>query len=228
MKKDEISLVQKVAMEEYSADGGTKKYPSLELVRIEKKFFNIHNNNPRLLEYGFGSGCNTECLLEEGYEIYGIDVSKSALANTEKRLAEKKYNYSKKLHLSLINENTKSLNFDDNYFDYIVAMSVLSLLGSEKRIRLLLSEFKRVLKKGGRIVLDINDQDSEFSKGKKQKKKNVFLAGPYDDNIDCYCIGTEEEFVNLVQDYFLIKDSGYSCHKLFGRRINEWIVCGEN
>ena len=42
----------------------------------------------------------------------------------------------------------------------------------------------------------------------KNRKKNVFLAGPYDDNIDCYCIGTEEEFVNLVQDYFLIKDSG--------------------
>ena len=86
MKKDEISLVQKVALEEYSADGGIKKYPSLELVRIEKKFFNIHNNTPRLLEYGFGSGCNTECLLEEGYEIYGIDVSKTALANTKKRL----------------------------------------------------------------------------------------------------------------------------------------------
>ena len=62
----------------------------------------------------------------------------------------------------------------------------------------------------------------------KQKNKNVFLAGPYNNNIDCYCIGTEKEFVDLVKDYFLIKDSGYSCHKLFGRRINEWIVCGEN
>ena len=109
---------------------------------MKKKFFNIHNNTPKLLEYGFGSGCNTECLLEEGYEIYGIDVSKTALANTKKRIAEKKINYTKKLHLSLINENTKALNFDDNYFDYIVAMSVLSLLGSEQRIRLLLSEFK--------------------------------------------------------------------------------------
>ena len=118
MKKDEISLVQKVALEEYSADGGIKKYPSLELVRNEKKFFNIHDNTPKLLEYGFGSGCNTECLLEEGYEIYGIDVSKTALANTKKRLEQKKINYNKKLHLSLINENTKVLNFDDNYFDY--------------------------------------------------------------------------------------------------------------
>ena len=228
MNESEVSLVQKSASIEYSADGGIKKYPSLELVRIEKKFFNNHNNKARLLEYGFGSGCNTECLLEEGYEIYGIDVSRSALANTKKRLTEKKINFNETLHLSLIDENTKSLNFDDNYFDYIVAMSVLSLLGSERRIRLLLNEFKRVLKKGGRIVLDINDQDSEFSKDKKQIKKNVFLAGPYGDKINCYCIETEEEFVNLIKDYFVIKDSGYSCHKLFGRRINEWIVCGEN
>ena len=80
----------------------------------------------------------------------------------------------------------------------------------------------------GRIVLDINDQNSEFSKGKKKVGKNIFLARPYGDKIDCYCIETEEEFVDLVKDYFLIKDSGYSCHKLFGRRINEWIVCGEN
>ncbi len=49
MKKSEISLVQKVALEEYSADGGIKKYPSLELVRIEKNFFSIHDNTPMLL-----------------------------------------------------------------------------------------------------------------------------------------------------------------------------------
>ena len=228
MNESEISLVQKKALEEYSADGGIKKYPSLELVRIEKKFFKIHNKQARLLEYGFGSGCNTECLLEEGYEIYGVDVSKSALANTKKRIQEKKNNFINKLHLFLIDENTKALNFDDNYFDYIVAMSVLSLLGSEQRIRLLLREFKRVLKKGGRIVLDINDQNSEFSQDKKEIEKNGFIAGPYGDKINCYCIGTEKEFADLVKDYFTIKDSGYSCHKLFGRRINEWIVCGEN
>ena len=69
----------------------------------------------------------------------------------------------------MINSETKRLEFEDNYFDYIVAMSVLSLLGSEERIRLLLEEFKRVLKKGGRLVLDINDQDiiPSFQKEKK-------------------------------------------------------------
>ena len=146
---------------------------------------------------------------------------------TKRRFEKKKDKVTNNLHLSLISENSTRIDFDDNTFDYIVAMSVLSLLGSEERVRLLLKELKRVLKKGGRIILDINDQDSDFSKGKKEVDKNVFLAGPHGDNIHCFCLKSEEDFCNLIKDYFLIRDSGYSCHKIFGRRINEWIVCAE-
>ncbi len=45
-------------------------------------------------------------------------------------------------------------------------MSVLSLLGSEKKIKFLLSELKRVLKPRGKIILDINTNKSEFGKKK--------------------------------------------------------------
>ena len=84
-----------------------------------------------------------------------------------------------------------------------------------------------MLKKGGRIVLDINDQDSEFSKEKNRKKKMYFLQDPIIIILSVIAY-RQQEFVDLVKDYFLIKDSGYSCHKLFERRINEWIICGEN
>ncbi len=228
MEKNQISLVQKQVKSEYSKTGVIKKYPSLELVRIEKKFFNIHEKVPKLLEYGFGTGCNTECLLDEGYEVHGIDVSPFSMEKTKQRIDAKGQEVSDRVHLSLLDESANAINYEDNYFDYIVAMSVLSLLGSEQRVRLLLKEFRRVLRKGGRIILDINDQESEFSSGKKEIEKNVFIAGPYEDNLACYCLKSEEDFQNLVKDYFIIKDSGYSCHKLFGRRINEWIICGEN
>ena len=69
--------------------------------------------------------------------------------------------------------------------------------------------------------------DKQFSKGKKELEKNVFLAGPYGDKLRCYCLKTENDFKNLIEIFFVIKDSGYSCHKLFGRRINEWIICAE-
>jgi len=227
MTETNLSLVQKEVIIEYDEEGEIKKYPSLELVRIEKKFFNIHKGNAKILEYGFGGGCNTEALLDQGYEVFGIDVSRAALNTTKRRFIGNETKVKGRLHLSLINSETKRIDFEDNYFDYIVAMSVLSLLGSEERIKLLLKEFQRVLKKGGRLVLDINDQDSEFSKGKKEIEKNVFLAGPYGDNIRCYCLKTENDFKRLIEDFFLIKDCGYSCHKLFGRRINEWIICAE-
>ena len=226
MTKENLTLVQAAAASEYSKDGGIKRYPSLELVRIEKKLFS-REGKPKVLEYAFGSGCNTEFLVSEGYNVYGLDVSKSALNTTQNRFKANNKLSTENLHLSLISTESKKLDFDDNYFDFIVAMSILSLLGSEERIRLLLNEFKRVLKKGGKIVLDINDHESEFSKGKKEIKKNVFLGGPYGDNINCYCLNSEESFCKLIKDYFTIKDSGYSCHKLFNRRINEWIVCGE-
>ena len=53
-------------------------------------------------------------------------------------------------------------------------MSVLSLLGSEKKIKNLLNEFKRVLKPNGKLILDINDHKSEFALNKKQIEKMFF------------------------------------------------------
>ena len=52
-------LVQAKAVEQYdkSALVSNKDYPSLELVRLERLF--LKNPKGKLLEYGFGSGCNT-------------------------------------------------------------------------------------------------------------------------------------------------------------------------
>ena len=226
---DKLGLVQKIALEEYSkTEGGPiKKYPSLELVRIEKKLFNNKDESRNnVLEYAIGGGCNTEHLLNEGYKVSGLDVTDVAIKTTKNRILK---NTSKieNLNLFKLDVNANRLCFDDNSFDYIVAMSVLSLLGDEDRVKLLLSEFKRVMKPGGRIIIDINDQNSEFSSGKKEVKKNVFMAGPFEDNIKCFCLKSENDFVELVESFFSILDSGYSAQKLFGRRINEWIICGE-
>ena len=64
--------------------------------------------------------------------------------------------------------------YPDNYFSYGVALSILSLLGTEDKVRLLLSELKRVMALKGKIIIDINDHESEFSEGKKQIEKMFF------------------------------------------------------
>ena len=159
-------FVQKKAISQYekSAKQGIKLYPSLELVRLEKWFFK--SKRGKLLEYAFGSGCNTIHLAKCGYDIYGLDVSKNSVRSANKRIFKIK-EIKKKPKLIHLNPKAKKLPYPDNYFDFIVVMSVLSLLGDEKKIRNLLIEFKRVLKFKGKIILDINDQNSTFSKKKK-------------------------------------------------------------
>jgi ubiquinone/menaquinone biosynthesis C-methylase UbiE len=217
-------LVQVSAIDQYEkANKSTSKdYPSLELVRLEKLFFK--GKKGKVLEYAFGSGCNTKHLLKKNYTVFGIDVSKNAVINLKKKLKKKRIK--KKLKLFLLNRNTKKIPFKSKTFDYVVAMSILSLLGSKQKITYLLKELNRVLKKDGKIILDINDQNSEFSKNNLTKKKNLFLSKIMDKKIYTYCLNSSTDFKKLVNPYFKIIDVGFSAHKVFGRRIKEFIICG--
>ncbi len=205
--------------------GSNKDFPSLELVRLDKIFFGSKKKS-QLLEYGFGSGCNTIYLLNQGYHVTGIDISKHALLHTKKKIKKFK-GLSKNVDLKILDLKSSKLPFKNESFDFIVAMSVLSLLGSQKKVELLLKEFKRILKNDGKVILDINDQSSEFSKGYKKLKNNVFLFKPNKKGFlptKCFCLPNLSSFKKIVSKYFYVNDAGYSAHEIFGRRINEWII----
>tara|TARA_B100000029_G_C17566682_1_gene955292 strand:- start:404 stop:1084 length:681 start_codon:yes stop_codon:yes gene_type:complete len=219
----EYPLVQKEAVYQYekAAEGDVKLYPSLELVRLEKWFFN--SKKGKLLEYAFGSGCNTIHLIKCGYKIYGLDVSSNWVRKTKQRIKKAKCRTEPKLFY--MKPLSKKIPFKTNTFDYIVAMSVLSLLGSEKKVKNLLKEFKRVLKPSGKIILDINDQSSVFSGNKNKIAKNIFRAKPVDGLIKTYCLKSGKDFRKLVNRFFKVEDVGFSSHKIFGRKIKEFIIC---
>tara|TARA_B110000259_G_scaffold166326_1_gene193772 strand:- start:120 stop:803 length:684 start_codon:yes stop_codon:yes gene_type:complete len=205
-----------------------KRYPNLDLVRLQKWHFG-ENSSGKILEYGFGTGSNSIHLIDCGYEFYGIDICSGALNQTKKRILDNFPNLDN-FHLSLLSENDDQLPYENNSFDYIVCLSVLSLLGNEKRVKALLSEFKRILKIGGKIIIDINDHDSEFSKGYEMIEENVFITPSSNDSMPfhSYCLKDDESFKNLISEFFHIDDSGFSAHRLFGRRINEWIISATN
>ena len=104
-------------------------------------------------------------------------------------------------------------------------MSVLSLLGSRKKVKNLLQEFKRVLKPKGKIILDINDQKSIFSGKENRIKNDIYKIKPVDGYIRTFCLKSENDFRKLVNPYFKVKDLGFSSHKLLGRTITEFIIC---
>ncbi len=225
MKNLKKELMQLKAVKQYQKGNtdDSKEYPSLELVRLEKIFFK--SKPGKILDYAIGGGCNAFHFIKKKYDLVGIDTNPSLKKLLKKIAKEKKLKDPK---FKVLRKNSKRLPFKDNYFDYVYAFSVLSLLGDRSKILSLLSEFRRILKYNGKIILDINDHNSEFSSNKTQIKKNVFVSNVNGNNIRTYCCKNISEFEELVKPYFKIKDKGFSSFKIFKRQIKEFIICAEN
>ena len=205
--------------------GADKRYPSLDLVRLELWYFG--HKPGRVLEYGFGSGVNTIHLAECGYDVDAIDAALEAKKLVERKLVRQS-DLRDCVRLKHLPAEAKRLPYEDDIFDYVVAMSVLSLLSTRERIRKVLGELRRVLKPGGKIIVDINSAQSQFAIDGVHIGGDVYenrgRAGD-EDPVHCYCPSKVESFLELVEPFFVVDDVGYSGHRYMNNAIHEYIVC---
>ena len=181
------------------------------------------------MDYGFGSGENLIHLHKKGFKIFGLETSSKAIELVEKKIRKKNLPKNS-IRLVKLNENDKKVPFEDNFFDNIICTSVLSLLNTKENIIQLLNEFHRILKPGGKAILDINDSKvSDFSRDADYLGDDVYLypskPDPGDTQVKTLCLPDADSFVALIEPYFEIDDIGYSAHKLFESEIHEFIVC---
>ena len=104
-------------------------------------------NVKKALDFGSGTGNLTGKLLEMGYNVTAIDISREMCEILEKKY--KKYFHSKKL--AIINSPIEDLSFNKDEFDLIACYSVLHHLPDYVDSLQRLSGF---LKKGGVVYLD--------------------------------------------------------------------------
>lgn len=222
------TLVEPTVVDKWNkacASGSDKSYPNLDLVRLKHWFFGKEPG--KLLEYGFGCGVNLLFLLEQGYQVEAIDAAAEAKRMVERKL-EKRPELASKVRLRTIEVGTQRLPFEDETFDFITCVSVLSLLGSKDRVAHLLLEFQRVLKPGGKVIVDINGPNSDFARDGQSIGNDVYEyrgSSRTDSPNPCYCPPTAESFAALTGEYFKVDDVGFSHHKYFQSWIEEFIVC---
>ena len=211
------------------SDGYNKKYPSTDLVRLESWYFK--NKPGKSLDYGCGPGTNGLHLLDSGYNVVFADVSIEAINKVNEKIKKRSSNIRKNASLCLINTEDDHLPFENGIFDYIIALSVLGNAGSYDSLNYLLEEFFRVLCNGGKIIMDINANDTTYvKKAKEQFNTTVFLTRPSQDiesePILMYFPESVEEFVKTVEKCgFSINDVGYSNFKYINCTNHEYIIC---
>jgi ubiquinone/menaquinone biosynthesis C-methylase UbiE len=208
-----------------TAGGSDKRYPTINLVRLEHRFF--EHKPGRLLEYAFGTGCNLIHLLECGHTIDAIDTSKAAKKVVEKKLKARP-DISDAATLHVLPEDAKQLPFEDNLFDYVNCMSLLSLLGTPERIDMLLGELARVMKPEAKIIADINGPESIFATFGTAIGNQIYNFGGNKDGLapfPCYCPDEAEDLAKLMRNHFEVDDIGFAAHRMFDYVEQEFIVC---
>lgn len=225
-----ITLIDQNNIEDYDktySSGYDHMYPDLDLVRIERWYFK--RNPGRALDYGFGTGENAIHLLRCGYTVDGIEGSSEALRLVQRKLKDKT-EWNGRIQIQCLQRDAVSLPYQENSFDYVVCMGVLSLLASQKRIKLLLAEFIRVMTRSAKIIATIQGPGNLFlTKGRCVGDDVYEFTGRQGDpsNISSgshYIPKSEFQVRELFQG-FAIDEVGSSAYKYGGVEDFRFIVC---
>lgn len=97
------------------------KYPFVPVIRfIAKNFYKVNNRNKiKILEIGSGTGANLQFCAREGFSVYGIEGSATAVERMRQRFFDE--NLVERIGMVEIGDYYDKLdNFKDEYFDAII------------------------------------------------------------------------------------------------------------
>ena len=98
----------------------------------------------RVLEVGCGNAYTLAKYAEHGAEVYGLDISETAVEISQQRFRDKGLNGDFRVG------NAEEVPYDSNYFDCVCSMGVLHHIPNPEKA---VSEIYRCLKPGGRLIV---------------------------------------------------------------------------
>ncbi|MFH0949397.1 MAG: class I SAM-dependent methyltransferase [Candidatus Aenigmatarchaeota archaeon] len=180
-------------------------------------------NAKKVLDLCFGTGRHTVFLAENGFDVYGIDISKTGKAITERKIKEKNL---KNIHLKIADMH--DIPFDNNFFDAIIAVHALphnTLVGLKQTI----SEMERTLKPNGILIATlISTKDPRYDT-EKEIEPNTFTGIEDPDESDVpHHFSDKKEVKELFAKFNLIdvkEKAGYSERRKV--KIVHWEIIAE-
>jgi ubiquinone/menaquinone biosynthesis C-methylase UbiE len=128
-------------------------------------YFNPHD---RVLDVGCGNGMHTLKAGERCREVIGIDYSTESL-NLALRLAER--SRVTNVHFQEADLDGSPLPFPDTSFDKVLFLDVIEHLNERRKV---LGEIKRILKKGGLLLLSAPNRNTSWKEIKEKAGLSPF------------------------------------------------------
>ncbi|WP_457601069.1 class I SAM-dependent methyltransferase [Hydrogenivirga sp.] len=147
------------------------RYPYEKVIRFVMRYHprDRERRDIKVLEVGCGAGNNLWALAMEGFDVYGIDGSPTAI-----QLAETLFDrFGLKGHL-YTQDFIEHYPFPDEHFDLIIDRAALTCVSTD-HVREALSEVYRVLKRGGYLFFNPYSKKHFSYIGSKDKGDNSFV-----------------------------------------------------
>lgn len=170
----------------YSKTFGGQWYPSEGTVRFVARYlrrrvgidvYDKKRETKRVLDAGCGNGRHVIFLAEQGFDVYGIDISAAAIEIANAWLAKKGL----KAHLEAA--STTKLPFTDGYFDVVVSFGVLDHI-TFPEAKTAIAEIRRVLADDGYLYITLRaTEDAECGRGEQAGKNTYLLQEGYEKGI---------------------------------------------
>lgn len=156
----------------------------------------------KVLDLGCGNGRFYDSFIKNGVFYTGVDNSENLIEIAKKKHSEGEFTLASALNLP----------FNDEEFNAVYGIAILHHIPSESMRRMFMEEAKRVLKKGGCLVLTVWDLNEKKEQEEKKKKFNIFdlfrqridrndVFIPWYGAKDCYFYSfTMETFRRIVDD----------------------------
>ncbi|OIQ49237.1 putative methyltransferase YcgJ [Pseudodesulfovibrio hydrargyri] len=146
------------------------RYPSEEVVRFTARNFRDRQarKDIRILDLGCGAGATCWYLSREGFDVYGVDGSPSAIRKASAYLAEEN------LTASFSVGDIVGLEYAPNFFDAVYEIGVAQH-NRMADIRKIYKEIERVLKPGGLFFSIAINEATSGREHADELEKNTFL-----------------------------------------------------
>lgn len=202
------------------------KYPGEDLIRfIARHFYHANpRNQVKILEVGCGPGANLWFMAREGFTVYGIDGSKTAIDIALTRLNEECPNWKGELHVGDITR----LPFPEEFFDAVVDNEAIYCNSFEQSIDIY-NELARVTKKNGKLFSRTFATGCWGDGTGEQVGYNAFIVEEGPMKGKGYTRFTKYEDIPLLITKFSIKEIQLLSRKYMDteNEIKEWIIIGE-
>ena len=163
--------------EEFLRELDTGEYPKYPNEVMLKLVFGSYLEKPlapqknwKVLDVGCAFGSNLIPFADMGCEVYGIDIHSEITTNAEKVMNARGYN-----KVEFRECSNRSIPYPDDFFDLILSVNTLHYESSEKNMLDALSEYERVLKKGGAVCLSTVGPDHSIYKRSKLVDEHINL-----------------------------------------------------